>query len=66
MRGSENRGHDDRMRIYRVLIRADVAASYGVKGIEEEIDDRLGNLDHWQILELDVKPRRDDENGISE
>jgi hypothetical protein len=62
----EKRGPDDRMRIYRVLIRADVAANFGEKGISEEIEDKLGTLDHWDVLALEIMLRREDEDGISE
>lgn len=58
----ENRGPDDRMRIYRVTIKADVASNFQ-DSIGDEIADLLGERDSWDILEVEVivRPREEGE-----
>jgi hypothetical protein len=62
----EKRGPDDRMRIYRVVITADVANNFGEDSILDWVSDLFEMREAWDVIEIDVKLRRDDEDGISE
>lgn len=54
----------ERMRIYRVVLSADVAVGFGDEQILNEIGDLFDKLtmEHWDVFNVEITPR-DELNG---